>query len=114
MLKAIYYTATENGITVSEDEIDSYCDQIKQGTDSGNSEVQAMYAAFGGEENYWKEMRAEYEISCVIHKYWDREKEKFLSTIKESDDLKRYELWQREREEKTREIVAGEEVKKTE
>ena len=59
-------------------------------------------------------MREVYEISCVIHKYWDREKEKYLSTIKQSDDLKRYELWQREREEKTREIVASEEVKKAE
>lgn len=113
--KAVYAKAMEAKISFSEEEFDKYWNEIKDSvkTAENYSDIQKLYEAFGGEDQYWSEMMDEYKMSYTIKKYWDQIRSAYFEDLgMEDTTYKTEEQWQNKRQQLTEDIVKKEAVKK--
>ncbi len=75
--KTLLYAAGEKGITVSEEDLELYIQELKNTLEKSSAQekeaLQAYYDGFGGEDVYWEAMRKTIGDSLVIEAYFRQE-----------------------------------------
>lgn len=113
--ETIYHEATHSGISVSDEELRSYCDNIRKELEDAENleEVKSLYAAFGGEETYWKEMTEVYRKAYVISKYWEEKQTDYEAKLPQTmDPEEKYDRWTLEQARITADLIEAEGMKK--
>ena len=69
--KSLYAEAVKSGIKVTDEEYKAYKNLVKDSMENAENkeDIQAYFDGFGGEENYWKQMKVVIMENLAIRKY---------------------------------------------
>lgn len=69
--KSLYAEAVKSGIKVTDEEYKAYKNLVKDSLENAENkeDIQAYFDGFGGEENYWKQMKVVIMENLAIRKY---------------------------------------------
>ncbi|CVI65930.1 hypothetical protein NDGK_00371 [Clostridiales bacterium CHKCI001] len=97
--EALYSNAIANGYNVSEEELNSYLEKLKQTfQEAANKETMtAVMEAFPSEQEYWDYQRTVYQKDIPIQKYIEAEREVYMKEQNTDMDWDTYfEKWKAE------------------